>query len=128
TLKKVGDDELLLTKNSFYIDSVKTKSNELKGLISQKPNSSVLGDPLRLNLYNLAKENPDSSFQDWLHRKEKREKRLTALLSEQQVSRLQESFVVKGASEFLKRVGEPPVTIDTALTRKIGRASCRERG
>jgi len=118
TLKKVGDDELLLTKNRFYIDSVKTKSNELKGLISQKPNSSVLGYPLRLNLYNLAKENPDSSFQDWLHRKEKREKRLTALLSKKQVSRLQESFVVKGASEFLKRVGEPPVTIDTALTRK----------
>lgn len=118
TLKKVGEDQLLLTKYSFYIDSTKTNSSELKGLVSQKPNSSVLGYPLRLNLYNMAKENPDSSFQDWLHRKENREKRLNAILSKKQVSRLQESFIVKGASEFLKRVGEPPVTIDTALTRK----------
>src|SRR5690606_5098078 len=118
TLKKVEDDQLLLTKNTFYIDSVKTKSSELKGLISQKPNSSILGYPLRLNLYNMAKENPDSSFQAWLHRKEKREKRLNALLSKKQVARLQESFLVKGASEFLERVGEPTVVIDTSLARK----------
>jgi len=118
TLKKVEDDQFLLTKNSFYIDSTKTNSSELKGLISQKPNSTLLGYPLRLNLYNMAKENPDSSFQAWLHRKEKREKRLNALLSKKQVARLQESFVVKGASEFLERVGEPPVVIDTALTKK----------
>src|SRR5690606_17506242 len=74
TLKKVGDDELLLTKNSFYNDSVKKKSNELKCLFSQKPNSRVLDYHLRLNLYNLAKEKPDSSFPDWRHRKENREK------------------------------------------------------
>jgi len=118
TLKKVGDDELLLTKNSIYVDEEKVSDSEIKGLISQKPNSNVLGYPLRLNLYNLAKENPDSSFQDWLHRKEKREKRLNNLLSQKQVNRLQESFIVKGASDFLKRIGEPPVVIDTALTRK----------
>src|SRR5690606_21741340 len=118
TLKKVGEDELLLTKNSIFIDNKKVNESKIKGLISQKPNSSVLGYPLRLNLYNLAKENPDSSFQDWLHRKEKREKRLNNLLSQKQVNRLQESFIVKGASEFLKRVGEPPVVIDTSLTRK----------
>ncbi|MEO2050624.1 MAG: BamA/TamA family outer membrane protein [Allomuricauda sp.] len=118
TLKKVGDDELLLTKNSIYIDDEKVNDGEIKGLIDQKPNSSVLGYPLRLNLYNMAKENPDSSFQDWLHRKEKREKRLNNLLSKKQVNRLQESFIVKGASAFLERIGEPPVIIDTALTHK----------
>ncbi|MCB0371562.1 MAG: BamA/TamA family outer membrane protein [Muricauda sp.] len=118
TLKKVGDDELLLTKNSIFVDDEKITDSEIKGLIDQKPNSSVLGYPLRLNLYNLAKENPDSSFQDWLHRKDKREKRLNNILSQKQVNRLQESFVVKGASEFLKRIGEPPVVIDTSLTNK----------
>ena len=118
TLKKVGDDELLLTKNSIFVDDEKVTDSEIKGLIDQKPNSSVLGYPLRLNLYNLAKENPDSSFQNWLHRKEKREKRLNNLLSQKQVNRLQESFMLKGASEFLKRIGEPPVVIDTTLTNK----------
>ncbi|WP_318309761.1 translocation and assembly module lipoprotein TamL [Flagellimonas crocea] len=118
TLKKVGEDELLLTKNTILVNEEKVKSSEIKGLIRQKPNSSVLGYPLRLNLYNMAKENPDSSFQDWLHRKEKREKHLNNLLSEKQVNRLRESFIVKGASEFLKRIGEPPVIIDTVETKK----------
>ncbi|WP_299488507.1 BamA/TamA family outer membrane protein [uncultured Allomuricauda sp.] len=118
TLKKVDDGEFLLSKNSIYADSSKITSSDIKGLISQKPNSTLLGYPLRLNLYNLAKENPDSSFQDWLHRKEKREKRLNNLLSQKQVNRLKESFVVKGASDFLKRIGEAPVIIDTALTQK----------
>ncbi|NVN19789.1 BamA/TamA family outer membrane protein [Muricauda sp. HICW] len=118
TLKKVGEDELLLTKNIILVDEEKVTNAEIKGLITQKPNSSVLGYPLKLNLYNLAKENPDSSFQDWLNRKEKREKRLKNLLSEKQVYRLQESFLVKGYSEFLKRIGEPPVVIDTSKTSK----------
>jgi len=118
TLKKVGEDELLLTKNTILVDEEKVTSAEIKGLITQKPNSSVLGYPLKLNLYNLAKENPDSSFQDWLNRKEKRKKRLNNLLSEKQVYRLQESFLVKGYSEFLKRIGEPPVVIDTSKTSK----------
>ncbi|WP_136466403.1 BamA/TamA family outer membrane protein [Flagellimonas onchidii] len=118
TLKKVDDGEFLLTKNSIYADSTKVTNSEIRSLISQKPNSTLLGYPLRLNLYNLAKENPDSSFQDWLHRKEKREKRLNNLLSQKQVNRLRESFMVKGASTFLKRVGEAPVIIDTSKTQK----------
>ncbi|WP_232520961.1 BamA/TamA family outer membrane protein [Flagellimonas nanhaiensis] len=118
TLKKVGDDELLLTKNSIYADEEKITDSDIKNLIVQKPNSSVLGYPLRLNLYNLAKENPDSSFQNWLHRKEKREKRLNNFLSKKQVTRLKESFVVSGASAFLKRIGEPPAIIDTTLAQK----------
>ncbi len=118
TLKRVDDDELLLTKNSIYADDIKVSNDDIKSLIIQKPNSNLLGYPLRLNLYNLAKKNPDSSFQDWLHRKEKREKRLNRLLSKKQVDRLKESFVVKGASDFLKRVGESPVTIDSSLAQK----------
>lgn len=35
-----------------------------------------------------------------------------------QVNRLSESFLVKGYSEFLKRIGEPPVIIDTSATNK----------
>ncbi|MGW9685507.1 translocation and assembly module lipoprotein TamL [Flagellimonas sp. 2504JD1-5] len=118
TLKKVDDGEFLLTKNSLYADSSKVNNSDIKSLISQKPNSTLLGYPLRLNLYNMAKENPDSSFQNWLYRKEKREKRLNNLLSQKQVNRLRESFLVKGASDFLKRIGEAPVVIDTTQTQK----------
>ena len=118
TLKRVDEDELLLTKNTILADEEKVADEEIKSLIVQEPNSSLLGYPLRLNLYNLAKKDPDSSYQAWLHRKEKREQRLSRLLSQKQVNRLGESFFVKGYSEWLKSIGEAPVTIDTSKTRR----------
>lgn len=117
-LKRVENDELLLTKNKVIADGKKVVDADVQSLIIQKPNSTLLGYPLRLNLYNLAKPNPDSSFQDWLRRKEKREKRLIKLLSKKQVDRLGESFIVKGSSEWLKRIGEAPVIIDSSKNAK----------
>ncbi|GGW23310.1 membrane protein [Arenibacter certesii] len=117
-LRRVGDNELLLTKNTIFADSVKVNNEDVHSLIFQKPNSTVLGYPLRLNLYNLAKKDPDSSFRAWLHKKEKREQRLINFLSKKQVERLGESFFVKGASIWLKNIGEAPVVIDTFRTRR----------
>ncbi|WP_235843162.1 translocation and assembly module lipoprotein TamL [Maribacter hydrothermalis] len=117
SLKKVEDDEYLVIKNTIYADSIKVNNEELQSLIYQKPNSTVLGYPLRLNLYNLAKENPDSSFNAWLYKKENRKNRLTKLLSAKQVNRLGESFAVKGLSNWLKDIGEAPTVLDTTRTR-----------
>ena len=118
TMKRVDENELLLTNNTIYANEDKVNDEDIQSLIIQKPNSSLLGYPLRLNLYNLAKQNPDSSFQNWLYRKEKRKKRLVKLLSEKQVDRLAESFMVKGMSVWLKNIGEPPTIIDTSDTRR----------
>jgi len=105
-LKRVESDQLLLTDYNIYADSVKVSNDEINSLIAQKPNVKVLGIPLRLHLYNLAKPNPDSSYQDWLFRKEGRYDRLVKLLSEKQVERLGESFFVSGLSNGLKKAGE----------------------
>jgi hypothetical protein len=118
TLRRVEDDQLLLTKNNIYVNSEKIKSEDIRSLVLQEPNSTILGYPLRLNLYNLAKIDPDSSFQAWLYRKENREKRLVNILSQKQVNRLGESFLVKGYSDWLKKIGEPPSIIDTLQTKK----------
>ena len=118
SLKRVEPDELLLTDFEIYADSVKTSNSDVESLVSQKPNSKVLGIPLKLHVYNLAKPNPDSAYQDWLYRKEKRYDRLEALLSEKQVERLGESFFVSGLSNGLKRAGEAPVVVDSSLTQK----------
>ncbi len=118
SLRRVDDGELLLTKNTIHADNKVVSDEDIESLIVQIPNSSLLGYPLRLNLYNLAKKNPDSSYQNWLHKKEKREQRLTNLLSKKQVDRLGESFMVKGLSEWLKKIGEAPVIIDTSKTRR----------
>ncbi|MBT8319124.1 MAG: outer membrane protein assembly factor, partial [Gramella sp.] len=117
-LKRVDEDELLLTKNNIFTNEQKVIDDDIHSLIFQKPNSTLLGYPLRLNLYNLAKKDPDSSFQAWLHKKEKREQRLANLISQKQVNRLGESFLLKGYSEWLKNIGEAPVVIDTSRTRK----------
>jgi outer membrane protein assembly factor BamA len=66
----------------------------------------------------LANPNPDSTYQAWLHKKDKREQRLINWLSKKQVHRLGESFLVKGASEWLKNIGEPPAVIDEAKTKR----------
>lgn len=117
-LKRVDEDELLLIKNTIKADDNKVIDENINSLISQKPNSTLLGYPLRLNLYNLAKKNADSSYQAWLHRNDKREERLIRLLSKKQVDSLGETFLAKGYSDWLKKIGEAPVTIDTSKTSK----------
>ncbi|MGB5377924.1 BamA/TamA family outer membrane protein [Muriicola sp.] len=117
-LKRVEEDELLLTRNSIITDGEKVVDDDINSLIVQKPNTRVLGYPLRLNLYNLAKKDPDSLYQAWLYKKPKREERLASFLSQKQVEALGESFLVKGYSEWLKKIGEEPVIIDTSRTRK----------
>ncbi len=117
-LKRVGEDELLLSNNNIYANGEKVVDEDIQSLIVQKPNSALLGYPLRLNLYNLAKKDPDSSYQEWLHKKDKREKRLVNFLSRKQVDRLGESFMVKGYSDWLKKIGEAPVIIDTSKTQR----------
>lgn len=118
TLRRVGENEFLITKNTIYADSIKITDEDINSLIVQEPNSALLGYPFRLNLYNLAKKNSDSSYQAWLHKNDKREGRLNSLLSKKQVKRLGESFLVSGLSEWLKNIGEPPATIDTLKSEK----------
>ncbi len=118
SLKRVDDDQLLIRKNSIMVDSVKIVDENIESLVIQKKNATLLGYPLRLNLYNLAKVDADSSYNAWLYRKDNRKERLDNFLSEKQTKRLGESFLVKGLSEWLKEIGEPPAVLDTALTRK----------
>lgn len=118
SLKRVDENEVLITKNTILTNGDKVVDEAIESLIIQKPNTTLLGYPLRLNLYNLAKVNPDSSFNRWLYKKENRKPRLVKLLSEKQVNRLGESFMVKGLSEWLKKIGEPPTVLDTLLTKK----------
>lgn len=113
-IKKVADDEQLLVKNKIVVNDTLLKNERIESLLYQKPNSRIplLGTPLRLFLYNLAKDNPDSSYFNWLDRKPNRKKNLTKILSKKQVERLSQSFFVSGLSRTLKNLGEKPVIID----------------
>lgn len=118
TVKRVPEGKRLLKKNEIIVNDEVKKEEEIHNLLYQKPNSTILGYNLRLNLYNLAKPNPDSSFKAKVIANPKKYERLTRLLSKKQVERLGKSFFYSGIHNFLKRTGEPPVIIDEARAKK----------
>jgi outer membrane protein assembly factor BamA len=114
SVKKVPEEAQLLTKNTLLVNEKAIKDERIESLLSQKPNGKLplIGFPLRLSMYNMAKDKPDSLYYAWLDRKPNRRENLAKFLSNKQVDRLSESFVVSGFSNFLKRTGEAPVIID----------------
>ncbi|MBD3583158.1 translocation and assembly module lipoprotein TamL [Flavobacterium selenitireducens] len=118
SVKRVPKSKNLLTKNEFVVNGKKQNTEELENLMHQKPNSELLRYRLRLNLYNLANPNPDSSYRAKFTRNPKKYERLAKLLSKKQVNRLGKSFYYYGFHQMLKRIGEAPVIIDTTSIRK----------
>ena len=117
-VKNVPEGNQLLAKNEILVNDKVVNTEVTDGILLQKPNSKFFGFPLRLSLYNLAKKNADSSYNNWLNKKPNRKENLVKLLSEKQVERLGKSFLVSGFSNFLKKTGEKPVVIDSKKTEK----------
>lgn len=117
-VKRVPDGKNLLVKNTILVNGKATNDEIASNQMYQKPNGTLLGYRLRLNLYNLANLNPDSTYQAKFKNHPGLYERQAKLLSAKQVDRLGQSFLNKGLNEFLKNTGEPPVVIDTAKTKK----------
>ena len=117
-VKRVPEGKKLLTKNEVEVNGEPENTDETLNLLHQKPNTSILGYRLRLNMYNLAAKNPDSSYKAKFIKNPRKYKRQAKLLSKKQVDRKGKSFLFYGIHNFLKRTGEPPVIIDTVSTRK----------
>ena len=117
-VKRVPTNKRLLTKNDIIVNEKSISKEEITNIPVQKPNTKTLGLPFSLLIYNIAKPNPDSSFQAKVLDNPKRFKRLTNLLSKKQVYRLGESFWYKGFHTFLKRTGDAPVLFDDSKTKK----------
>jgi hypothetical protein len=116
--KRVPQGKKLLTKNEIIVDGKISNEEAVVNQLSQKPNSSILGYRLRLNIYNLAKQKTDSLYRAKLFKKPKKYNRLVKLLSKKQVKRLGESFLYAGVNNFLMKTGEAPVILDTLSTVK----------
>lgn len=116
--KRVPDGKHLLSKVEIKENGEAKNEEELKDQLYQVPNSNILGWHLRLNMYNMAKPDADSSYQAWLRKHEGWHKFLRATLSEKQVQRMGNSFLVSGMSNFLKKTGEPPVIVDIERVKK----------
>jgi hypothetical protein len=115
-VKRVGEDEFLLTENEVLVDSVKVKDEKVLSQLVQRPNSKVLGIPFGIFIYNIANPTPDSTFQKWLHKNPKREQRLVNFLSKKQVDEMGNSYI--GINKWFERTGSAPVIIDAIRTSK----------
>lgn len=115
-VKRVPDDAYLLNKNTVYVNGVETSDAKIDNFILQKANSRLLGLPLGLYIYNLAKENPEADFDKWLESNPKTHRNLDRFLSQKQVTRLKESFFVSGIHKQLKKLGEAPEILSLPKT------------
>ena len=118
SVKRVPKGKKLLTKNEILVNGKKSKEENVINQLYQQPNSTLLGYHLRLNLYNLANPNPDSTYQAKFKNNPGKYERKSKWLSAKQVDRLGQSFLYHGIHDFLKKTGEPPTIIDTAKTSK----------
>lgn len=117
-VKRVPEGKFLLTKNQILVNDKPIKEETAFDQMYQNPNGTIGGFKLRLLLYNTANLNPDSTFQARFSKNPKKFERKAKWLSAKQVHRLGDSFYYKGIHQFLQKVGEPPVIIDTIKTQK----------
>jgi len=117
-VKRVSENEHLLTGNTVLINGKKDKTETITNLLYQKPNSKIpiIGTSLRLQIYNLARNNRDSLFEAWLDETPKRRDRLTKRLSKKQLVKLKESSV--GFNNWLRKTGEAPVIVSEDKAKK----------
>ncbi|TGV03160.1 translocation and assembly module lipoprotein TamL [Flavivirga rizhaonensis] len=116
SVKRVAENEYLLTNTTVYVNERKDNTETINNLLYQKPNRKIAGIPLRLHIYNLARNNRDSLFEEWLDKNPKRRARLTKRLSKKQLDRLKNSSV--GFNNWLRKTGEIPIILDEEKTKK----------
>jgi outer membrane protein assembly factor BamA len=116
--KRVPYKKQRLTKNEIFVNEKASYNEEIVNQLYQKPNSTFLGYHLRLNLFNIANPNPDSTYQAKFTKHPGKYERKLKWLSAKQTDRLGQSFFYKGIHNFLKQTGEPPVIVDTSKTKK----------
>lgn len=116
SVKRVADDDYLLTENTVFVNGKKDKRETIDNLLYQQPNQKILGFPLRLELYNLARPNIDSILNANLDKKPKKRERLENFFSKKQLDKYIQNRIA--FNEWLKKTGEAPVILDEEQTQR----------
>ena len=118
-VKRVKDGEHLITENTIIEDGNKITNERINNIIIQKTNSGmrkILGFPLNLHVYNLARPKIDSILKANILSDSSKVKRRIALLSKKQFDKHIESR--RNFNAWLKRTGEAPVIYNEEKTQK----------
>ncbi len=117
-VKRVKNNEHLLTENTIIVDGKVNNEERVNNLLLQKENTTIplLGIPLRLHIYNMARPNIDSILKVKVLDNERKVKRKTRLLSKKQLER--DLRARRNFNAWIKRTGEAPTIVDEAKTEK----------
>ena len=116
SMKRVPETDYLLTQNTVTINDKKDNRETIENLLYQQPNQKILGVPLRLKLYNLARPNIDSILNANIDKKPKRRERLENFFSKKQLNKYIQNRIA--FNEWLKKTGEAPVILDEEQTKR----------
>ncbi len=117
TYKKIPEGEHLVVANKYDINGKKKYNPEFSPYIRQAPNKKVLFFfPVKMDLYNTAREDPQQVFDRWKENKKGTVAILTALFSEKGMDRLDSTYV--NYNRTLKKLGEAPVLYDPTLAAR----------
>nr|WP_241485281.1 BamA/TamA family outer membrane protein [Psychroserpens damuponensis] len=105
-MKRVKKDEHLLVNNTVLVNDKTTSTETIENLQYQKPNGTLLGIPLRIHIYNLARPNIDSILQAKVLDNPRKVAWKTKLLSKKQFYKELQSR--KNFNNWLKKTGEAP--------------------
>ncbi|MCD2257615.1 BamA/TamA family outer membrane protein [Psychroserpens sp. XSD401] len=119
-MKRVEKNEHLLTNNTVLVNDKKNTTETISNLLYQKPNGTLLGIPLRVHIYNLARPNIDSILNAKYRNPDNPRTGLKNLLSLKQY----EAFIKskKNFNNWLKKTGEAPAIYDEARAEKTANA------
>lgn len=112
-IRNLPDNDLLLRKNSVIVDD-QVAVDTVLNIVQPKPNNRFLGIPFGLLLYQSAKDSTNITFDNWLAKKPRREKRMNAIWSEKQVKKMK--VYKSGFQSWKRKTGEAPVLSDSIST------------
>ncbi len=116
SVKRLNDNQHLLTENSVIVNDKKIKDLEVLSYINQRPNQNVFGLPFALYVYNWSNPKFESTVEQWSIRKPKTTNFIQTVFSDKQV---EEVFKFnKKINTVLQNNGELPVIVDFKKTKK----------
>lgn len=118
SVKRVKDNEHLLTKNTVIVNQKKVSNPKLDELIVQKPNSKTLGAPLSLYFYNLGDAEKPKTPSEWGKKKPKTYNFIKGIFSEKQSIAYANTMI--GLNNWFLKSGQAPVIIqDDKIKRTV---------
>ena len=115
-VKRLEPDQNLLVKNEIFSNGDKVKDSRIYNRLYQEPNTRILGFPLRLHIYNLARPNIDSILTEKFLVNESKKNKLISILSKKQFEKFLRSRVE--FNQWIQRTGEAPVLVNEEETKK----------